>query len=107
MEGDIPDVQGLLRGRMSSPLKAVMNTIQNTDYAGRPLTGTDAYGRDIPALTGVGNLSREVIDVFLPQYFDAAYNYGQGNYGLGQAASQALEIPLQFHRPYYGPRRSW
>ena len=104
-EGEIPDVSNLVRGRMSQPTKFMMNFLKGSDYLNRPLYGTDRYGRDIPYTKGAQNIGRELLDVFLPQYPEAAFNYQSGQYSPQQAITQALELPVKYHKPYNPNRR--
>ena len=99
-EGDIPEFPDIARGRLSQPAKTAINLLKGTDFANRPLHGQDRFGRDIPTGEAALNISRELVDLFLPQYPEAASNLLSGTYSPEQAAAQALELPLRFHRPY-------
>ena len=104
-EGDVPDLMEVARNRLSQPARLGLNIAKNTDFANRPLIGPDQYNRPQSLSRQFSNVGKELLDTIIPQYADAAVGGLSGEYSLPQVMSQALEVPVQFHRPYNPNRR--
>ena len=102
LNDDYTKIQTTIRNRLSPGLGTAVSYLTNTDYAGRPLVGTDKYGNPLSPEQQRLNLAKLLQGAtgypnFLQEGFQLYTDYLAGNpVNYTEAVARSLEIPLRF-----------
>ena len=89
----------LIKNRISTPAKTVMNLVKGEDDLGNPLANKDKYGRDISFGKGLANYAVEASKPLQHQAVQALVGYLQGKMSREEAISKGLELPMSYSKP--------
>ncbi len=91
IRGDVSPLNKIFKNRLAAPLHAGIKLGMNTDYAGRPL-----YAENIAGTQQTRNLAGPVVDLFMPQYGEAAISQMQGRSTPEITLAKSIELPLSY-----------
>jgi len=95
-KGDPSPILDLVKNRVSTPTKTIINLVQNQDDFGRKLVGKDSFGRPIPIKKGIENVLREISAPVTYQSMQAGMDWYAGKIGWEEFVAKSLELPLSY-----------
>lgn len=91
-----PDLNSIIRNRLSIPVASAFSLIENVDWKGDPILGPDKYGNPQSGETQAGNVFNNTIGNVLPGSLQTAGQLAAGKETVPQFATQAAGLPVSF-----------
>lgn len=89
----------LIKNRISTPAKTIMNLVKGEDDFGNSLANKDKFGQEISFGKGLANYANEASRPFQHQAIQSLVGYLQGKMSKEEAIAKGLELPLAYSKP--------
>lgn len=85
-----------IKNKLSPPIGAVNDLMNNQDVYGNPISGKGRFGRQIPLATAAGNVAQEASRPITPGIIQALIDLYRGKGSMEEVAAKGLGLPITY-----------